>query len=157
MKDISLMVEDNKKYNYRVGLLIQNKDEVFIEFNPKFDFTTLPGGRIKILESSKEALKREIKEETEVEIDFDKIEIKAIIENFFEKNEIKCHEVYILYKLEVNDKKVFYDNMKNIDSTYSYYKWISKNKLKEARLLPEILIDIINTNGFQNVIVNELK
>ena len=62
MKDISIMIE-NVKFNYRAGLIIECGDEILVEVNPKNDFVTLPGGRVKTMESSKEGLKREMKEE----------------------------------------------------------------------------------------------
>ena len=64
--DLSIMVED-VKFNYRVGLLIQKGDFVLIECNPTIDFVTIPGGRVKTLESSLNTLKREIKEEYVIE------------------------------------------------------------------------------------------
>lgn len=157
MKDISIIIEENKKFNYRVGILIQCKDEVYVEFNPDFDFSTLPGGRVKILESSKEALFREIKEEANVEIDLNKIEMKAIIENLFQFEERKYHEIYILYKLVVDNKDQFKEGMKNIDSKKSYYRWINKNKLNEVRLLPDKIADIIDSDKIENIIIDELK
>jgi len=58
--------------------------------------------------------------------------------------------------MEVNDKKEFYENMKNIDSECSYYKWINKNKLNEVRLLPDKIIDIIDKKDFENIIIDEI-
>ena len=157
MKDISMLVDENIKYNFRVGLLLEREDEVFVEFNPKIDFTTLPGGRIKALESSKEGLRREMLEEMGIEININKLKMKSLLENFFEYNGVKYHEVYILYSLKVskNDKK-YYDNKKNIDSEQSYYRWIKKDKLKEVNLLPEVLIDIAKSKEFKNVIIKDI-
>ena len=62
MKDLSVMI-DNVKFNYRAGLLIEKGNKVLVECNPAIDFVTLPGGRVQTLESSMDALKREIKEE----------------------------------------------------------------------------------------------
>ena len=53
----------NIKFNYRVGLIIECGDEILVEVNPSIDFVTLPGGRAKTMESSKEGIRREINEE----------------------------------------------------------------------------------------------
>ena len=53
--DLSIMVE-NVKFNYRAGLMITKNNKVLVECNPVYDFVTIPGGRVKTLESSIDAL-----------------------------------------------------------------------------------------------------
>ena len=67
MKDISVMIDD-VRFNYRVGLIIENNDDVLVEFNPKVNFVVIPGGRVKTLESTKQAIRREIMEELKYEL-----------------------------------------------------------------------------------------
>ena len=157
MKDISIMIED-VKFNYRAGLIIEKEEQVLVEFNPEIDFVTLPGGRVKTLESSFEALKREINEEMGININKEEVSLKSLIENFFEMNNKKYHELYLLYRLEVksNDKR-FKDGMKNLDSKASYYKWVDKDKLAEVNLLPTVLRDTVKNNKFEAIIFNDLK
>ena len=122
MKDLSVMI-DNVKFNYRAGLLIEKGNKVLVECNPAIDFVTLPGGRVQTLESSMDALKREIKEEMNIDLDSERIKMRALIENFFEMDEKKYHELYFLYKLKIISKDTeFKKDMKNIDSKASYYK-----------------------------------
>ena len=115
MKDLSVMI-DNVKFNYRAGLLIEKRGKVLVEVNPEIDFVTLPGGRVKTLESSFEALKREIYEEMGFKIKKEEVSMRAIIENFFEFDDKKYHELYFLYRLKVESgDKRFKDEMKNQD------------------------------------------
>ena len=147
---------DDVKFNYRVGLLITKNNKVLVECNPDFDFVTLPGGRVHTLESSPEALNRELLEEMHIDIDTSKLKIKALIENFFELEKKKYHELYFLYKLNVENDDRFTDNMKNYDSKASIYKWIDKEKLGEVNLLPAVLRDLDDTDEFINIVVNDL-
>jgi adenylate kinase family enzyme len=157
MRDLSIMVDD-VKFNYRAGLLIEKGNKVLVECNPDIDFVTLPGGRVQTLESSMEALQREIKEEMNIKLDPKEIKMRALIENFFEMDGKKYHELYFLYKLKVtsNDKR-FTSDMKNIDSKASYYKWVKKDELDKANLLPVILREVVKTNKFENIVINDLK
>lgn len=156
MKDLSVMI-DNVKFNYRAGLLIEKGNKVLVECNPAIDFVTLPGGRVQTLESSMDALKREIKEEMNIELDSERIKMRALIENFFEMDEKKYHELYFLYKLKVTSKDTeFKKDMKNIDSKASYYKWVKKEDLEKENLLPVVLRDLVMRNGFETVVINDL-
>lgn len=157
MKDLSVMI-DNVKFNYRAGLLIEKGNKVLVECNPSIDFVTLPGGRVQTLESSMDALKREIKEEMNIELDSERIKMRALIENFFEMDEKKYHELYFLYKIKVTSKDTeFKKDMKNIDSKASYYKWVKKEDLEKENLLPVVLRDLVMRNGFETVVINDLK
>ena len=67
MSDLSIII-DGIKFNVRVGLLIKRRSDILIECNPDFDFVVLPGGRVKTLESSEDALIREINEEMKIDL-----------------------------------------------------------------------------------------
>ena len=157
MSDISIML-DGVKFNYRAGLLIEKNGKVLVECNPNYDFVTLPGGRIKTLESSFEGLSREIEEEMGIKISNNEVKIRALIEKFFELDNKKYHELYFLYRLNVrsNDER-FYDNMKNNDSKSSYYKWVKKEELGKVNLLPVVLRQLPNSSKFEQIIINDLK
>jgi ADP-ribose pyrophosphatase YjhB (NUDIX family) len=155
--DLSMMIED-VKFNYRSGLLIQKGDSILVECNPDIDFVTIPGGRVKTLESSLDALKRELKEEMHVDILDTEVKMKALVENFFEMNNKKYHEMYILYKTTVDEFDTrFHDDMINFDSAASYYKWVKISDLEKENLLPVVLRTLSNDDKFQNIINNDLK
>ena len=155
MQDLSMMVGETK-FNYRAGLLIEKDDKVLVECNPDLDFVTLPGGKVHTLESSVNALKRELSEEMNIKLDINKLEMKAVIENFFEMDGKKYHELYFLYKLNVMDNT--FDNVsKNRDSKANYYKWVNKDELDKVNLLPVVLRKLALSNKFENIVVNDLK
>ena len=151
--DLSVMVGDTK-FNYRAGLLIIKGNKVLVECNPDIDFVVFPGGRIKTRESSIEGLKRELKEEMNIEVEESEISMIGVIENFFEMDGKNYHELFFLYKLviEENDTR-FKEKMINYDSKASFYKWVDKDKLKEENLLKEVLRNINPDDTFNHFIV----
>lgn len=155
MKDVSMMVE-NIKFNYRVGLLIIKDDKVLVEMSPVYDFSVIPGGRVKTFENTKDALVREVEEEMHITIDKNEIELSAFFENFFELDMIKYHELFVVYKLIIKDDR--FDNASvNYDSDTNYYKWVKKEELSNINLLPKALKDLVDSDSFKHIIINELE
>ena len=153
--DLSVML-DGVKFNYRAGLLIINNNKLLVECNPIYDFVTIPGGRVKTLESSIDALLRELEEEMHITISKEEIQFKSVIENFFELDNKRVHELYMLYKMNIDDKdKRFKDNMINYDSENCYYKWVDIDKLEEVNLLPKPIRNISSNDNFESIIVND--
>lgn len=156
MSDLSIII-DGIKFNVRVGLLIKRRSDILIECNSDYDFVVLPGGRVKTLESSEDALIREINEEMKIDLTNYNLEFIGIDENFFELDNIKYHELYFIYKIEIDENNDdFKDCMINYDSKVNYYKWINILDLKEVNLLPKSLISIIDSNGIHHSIQKDL-
>lgn len=156
MSDLSIII-DGIKFNVRVGLLIKRRSDILIECNSDYDFVVLPGGRVKTLESSEDALIREINEEMKIDLTNYNLEFIGIDENFFELDNIKYHEVYFIYKIEIDENNDdFKDGMINYDSKVNYYKWINILDLKGVNLLPKSLISIIDSNGIHHSIQKDL-
>lgn len=156
MSDLSIII-DGVKFNFRVGLLVKMKKQVLVECNQDYNFVVLPGGRVKTLESSKDALIREINEEMKIDLTNYNLEFIGINENFFELDNIKYHELYFIYKIEIDENNEdFKDGMINYDSKVNYYKWVDILDLKEVNLLPKSLINIIDSNGIHHSIQKDL-
>ena len=153
--DLSLMV-GNVKFNYRAGLLITKNNKVLVECNPDYDFVTIPGGRVKTKESSLDALIRELEEKMHITISKEEVRFKSVIENFFELDNKDYHELFFLYKLNVEDKDDrFMEDMINYDSEKSYYKWVDRDKLDEVNLLPKPIRNISTNDEFESIIVKD--
>lgn len=156
MSDLSIII-DGVKFNFRVGLLVKMKKQVLVECNQDYDFVVLPGGRVKTLESSEDALIREINEEMKIDLTNYNLEFIGADENFFELDNIKYHELYFIYKIEIDENNEdFKDGMINYDSKVNYYKLVDILNLKEVNLLPKSLINIIDSNGIHHSIQKDL-
>ena len=92
-----------------------------------------------------EELKYELKEE--------EIYLCGVVENFFEYNLIKNHELYFIYKMKIdNSHELFKEKLINFDSEQLYFKWVKKRDLDNVKLLPEVLISLCKTGGFNTYI-----
>lgn len=80
-------------FNYRVGAIIHNDDRFLMAYDADEDIYYSVGGRVRLNETMKEALKREVREECGI-LDFD-FRLLAIHENFFDE----VHETSIYFEI----------------------------------------------------------
>ncbi len=145
--DLSLNVGD-KDLNIRVAILLKTKNGYILERNEKYSYYFLVGGRIKINETSKEAAKREIKEEVGIDINEEDLEFKTIIENFFiyEVDSIKTHELCFLYEIK---KEIEYIKL---DENFIE---CSLEEIKNLEIKPKILQDLLLKDILPNHVITK--
>lgn len=153
--DITIDVE-NYKLNIRAAVVIIHNNKVLTHRNINSDHYALPGGRVEIGENSEETVKREILEETGK-----KIEIKgyvATIENFFEMNNQKYHEIMFIHKAEfVNEEdKILQETIKNIEGKdFLQYDWVDLDKIDEYPIMPKVIKEILKEKIYPVHKINE--
>lgn len=139
--DISHHFHENHKFNYRVaGIIIKDNKVLFNKYPINADFYFLPGGRVKLGESSEDAIRREISEEIKLDLPVDKMLFLA--ENFFTENNIKFHELCLFFKIGIDEYSVLPRDLEVIDETQ--YHWIELDKLSNYNIQPEFLVDHLN-------------
>lgn len=97
--DLTLSVGDTT-LNIRVAVLVRTKNGIILEKN-KLGYYFLVGGRIKVNESSEQAVRREVMEE--IGIDIREMRLKAVIENFFNQESHgnrPVHEICFIYSID---------------------------------------------------------
>ncbi len=138
--DLRFLV-DGMKLNVRSGIIIIKDNKILLHKNDNKDNYCLPGGGVKFLESSEEAIIREIKEETNLDIKVD--EFVTTIESLFEKDGIKFHEIYFIYKgsfiKDIDTNKI----IKNVEGKPIKYGFVDLDKIEDYYILPVIIKDII--------------
>lgn len=158
MEDISILI-DNVKFNFRVGAIMTYKNSVIIEKNHKPTHGVLPGGRVKTLEDIKSALIREIQEEMHFDISNKKIVLQDIIENFFTNNNVKFHELYFVYRIELDDNDELVHRSKedfiNYDAEDSYYEFIDLEQIDKEEIKPYVIKDIVKEKEFNTFVVRD--
>ena len=90
------------------------------------------GGGIEFLEDSKEALRREFKEELNIDIKVG--EFLGISENIFVYNGKNAHEIILIYNVTINESD-YKERYHIIDDNYETdAMWIDINKFKNKEL-----------------------
>ncbi|MCM1286638.1 MAG: NUDIX domain-containing protein [Bacteroides sp.] len=143
--DLTIKLDDGY-FNYRVAGVIIDNDRLLVMYNKECGSYYLPGGRVMLHESSKSAIKREIREELHIEIDnFRPIWLH---QNFFIEEQVneKFHELCIYYLININntDFNNFEDEF-SLDegNNTNFFKWISFEKLGEQLVYPIFIKDEI--------------
>lgn len=155
--DLTLDVQDYKLNIRAAGIIIHN-GKVLLHRDVKCDYYALIGGRVEIGEDSVTTLKREIQEEIGKDIEI--TGYISTIENFFEMQGSKYHEIMFVHKIEFlnpEDKKIDY-TLKNIEGKdYLQYEWIDISKIDDYQIVPKVIKNILKENAFPlHKINNEL-
>lgn len=155
-KDLSVMIND-VKLNIRVGAIIKYQNKLLVERNKNVDFSVIPGGRIQTLETSLEALIRELNEELGIDLSNEKFELASLIENYFNFDNKKYHELYFVYKVELKQEYNLDDGIKNLDNSDSSYYLLNEEELEKEKMLPDIIKQIDKEKEFKHYIINDLN
>lgn len=157
MKNDDIQFENNNKiFNYRVAIVIKNKNKILIQKDSRINHLTFPGGRCKLGETSSETASREFFEETGIKTNFVK-EI-GFIENFFISNfnGKNFHEILMIIELKFTDNKFYSEDIiKNIEdekSEYIEYIWKNCKELKKIDFKPNIILDKLDNDQFFHLI-----
>ena len=146
--DLTIDVEDYK-LNVRATVIIEHNGKILAHKNVLSNHYALIGGRVKIGEDSETTVKREMMEELGKKIDV--TGYVATIENFFEMNGTKYHEILFVHKAEFvgeEDKKIEY-SLKNIEGEdWLQYEWLDISKIDEYPLLPSSIKSVLKENKF---------
>ena len=153
--DLSLDIEEYRLNIRTAGAIIHN-NKILVHRDINKNYCCLPGGRIEIGETSEQTIKREIQEELGKDIEI--LKYMATIENFFEMENKKYHEIYFLYKvefLEEESKKIDYA-MHNVEGKeYLRYEWIDLKEIDKCNLLPICLKNILKEEQYPVHIIND--
>lgn len=146
--DITVDVEDYKLNIRAAGIIIHN-NKVLCHRNINSDHYCIIGGRVQIGEDSETTIKREIKEELGKDIEV--IDYAGTIENFFEMNNYKYHEIMFVQNVEFKneeDKKIDY-TLKNIEGKdHLQYEWLELEKIENYPIWPESIKQMLKEKVF---------
>lgn len=107
------------------------------------EFYRCLGGGIEFREDSKDALKREFKEEINIEIEIGKF--LGVSENIFNYEGKDAHEIVFLYDIYINDKdyQEKYELIEEDSKSEAIWVDIDKFKNKELILYPEEIFEYL--------------
>ena len=146
---------ENGRFNYRVGAIILTKPKLLMAYNRSFNQYYTVGGRVKLHESSEEAVIREIYEETGVKAEIDRLGF--VQENFFKIESAPYHELSFFYYIKPFDPALInYDSIK-CDGDTEELRWVDINDLPDGEFYPEFFrTELLNpSDTLKHFIVKE--
>lgn len=150
---ICLPVE-NALFNFRVaGVAVQN-GKLLLHRTPTDNFWSLPGGRVDMFEFSRETLLREMLEEIGKTVSVGNL--LWVVENFFEYNDIKHHEIGFYYQMEISDLENQDDFIVIEEENELLFHWEEIDKVNPESIYPEFITKdlLLNTSSIQHITLN---
>lgn len=151
--------ENNKKFKFRVGGIVENEGKILIVQMNNNPFYCFPGGHIELYEDSKTAIMRELKEELYFDVEIDNL--VTINENFYFLRGSNYHELCLYYfahpvnkNIDMQEKLI--TEQDKFGTVAHKYKWIEKEKLISLDVKPKQVVEyIINNKNLTHFITKE--
>lgn len=135
MADISFQLA-GYQFNFRSAALVRDERQLLLCRTHNDDWWYLPGGRIRAGESSAEAVRRELAEELDADIEIGST--LAIVENFFKINLLPYHEICFYFDAALSGPRsavVLEDEVEHRD-------WFSLDQLPSIDVRPPIVFEL---------------
>ena len=145
--------EKEYSFHYRVVGVIVKDDKYLVQNIGGKDYYVLPGGHVRIGESSDDALIREVREELEIDILKNDFRLFCYHENIYEKDNRVEHwieQYYIVNAKLEKDSWSFVEN--DIDGVKTLnYSFVSEEGLKKIDLKPLKIKELIISEKFEGI------
>lgn len=147
--------EKEYSFHYRViGVIVRDNKYLIQNIGGK-DYYVLPGGHVRIGESSEDTLIREVKEELEIDILKNDFRLFCYHENIYEKDNRVEHWIEQYYLVDSGEKlgKESWSFVENdVDGVKTLnYSFVSKEELKEIDLKPLKIKELIISEKFEGI------
>lgn len=138
MEEQDLTFKTNRgKFNYRVGAIIIRDNKLLMVKNDSAPYYYSVGGRVKLNETSEEAVIRETFEETGIELEVDRL---AFVHEHFFKEEItkeNYHEIAFFYLMKMSANVDFVCKSFGDQGAKEHLHWLPIEDLDSYQLYPE--------------------
>ena len=135
---------DGLKFNVRSSCIIKDKNHKQVILSDMRGVKThqayiLPGGRLDVLENSKEAIIREIQEELGVDINPVLVSIEEIIQN-----DTNYHMIEFIYYAEIDN----FNLIKTLDDGWDKFKIVNIDEIEEFDVRPKTVKELIEQEKY---------
>lgn len=151
--------KDNKRFRYRAAAIIVENGCVLFAGNRKEDYFYSIGGAVHMGETAEDAVRREVKEETGVEYELDRLAV--IHENFFNESKgslkgLNCHEIALYYLMKPRGTQNLNSNSYTLGVKENMY-WLPIEKLDDYKVFPTFMKDYFQAkhSGIEHIITDE--
>ncbi|MBS5862501.1 MAG: NUDIX domain-containing protein [Firmicutes bacterium] len=152
--DISVELE-NYNLNVRTCAFIRCKGEILVCEHKNKNYYTLPGGRVKVGEDSKEALLRELKEELNYDLGENDLRITRVIENFFVCKSQNIHEYLFVYLCDL-DESLYNGDFKNLENYNITMNWVKEEAFILLNVEPGVVKGIIRNPNVEHIVLKDI-
>ena len=134
---------DVGRFNYHVAGVLIHENRLLVMTDERSPYYYLPGGRVSMNEESTMSIKREIKEELDVEVEA--TQLLWIVENFFveQQSQEQFHEIGMYYLLQLTEEDILKRGQEFIMNEGGYKKlsflWLPLEKIKHLNIYPLFL------------------
>ena len=134
---------DVGRFNYHVAGVLIHENRLLVMTDERSPYYYLPGGRVSMNEERTMAIKREIKEELDVEVEA--TQLLWIVENFFveQQSQEQFHEIGMYYLLQLTEEDILKRGQEFIMNEGGYKKlsflWLPLEKIKHLNIYPLFL------------------
>ena len=132
------------QFNYRVAGVAIVDGHVLLHQAAGDGFWTLPGGRLEAMETARDALCREMLEETALAVSVSRL--LWIVENFFTWGDRKVHELLLCFEMAVPDSVDLQTEFRGTEdfrgtegTTELTFRWYPLDRLHTLRIEPAFL------------------
>ena len=155
MEDI-LFNKENFNFAYRVSAVIFNKEKtkILLFYGNDMDYYMLPGGKVRQMERSQDAIKREILEE----LGFDNLdfELLGISEEIIKEKEQNIHQITLTYKCIYNGE-ISQAPFKSKETDWINFKWVNIEDIENYNIHPASVGNFIKEDKGIKHIVEKFK
>ncbi len=152
--DLSIYTEQGN-FSYRVAAIIIKDNELLLVKHENHPCYYTVGGRVKLNETSEEAVIREAFEETGKKFEIDRLVF--IQERFLEIERTKFHEVVFFYILKNISDLVILNNSFTDQGTQETLHWFPLLDLEKNYIVPEFIKTRLlkNITGIEHIVSKE--
>ena len=139
--------QDGYKFNVRSSCIIKDKNHKQVLLSDMRGVKThkayiLPGGRLDVLENSKEAIIREIQEELGVDINPVLVSVEEIIEK-----STNFHMLEFIYYAEIDN----FNLIKTLDDGWDKFKIVNLDEIEEFDIRPKAAKELIKQEKYEKI------
>ena len=138
--DVCFQTKDNRRFRLRAAAIIIENGKVLFATNDSESYFYSIGGAIELGETAEQAVLREVKEETGVAYEIERLAF--VQENFFKRDDgmlkgLSCHEVTFYFLMKSRGTQQLHSKSKTLNNTIDEKMvWIELDKLNKYEAYP---------------------